>query len=83
MLPPMGFGFLSFYITTVCVIVEHASSYRGLLQSKVYLRDYEVREHIPHTWASSHDNLFQSNFSSKSSCEAILGKTPDWSNIMT
>ena len=27
-------------------------------------RDYEVREHIPHTWASHHDNLFQSNFSS-------------------
>ena len=45
--------------------------------------DYEVREHIPHTWASSHDNLFQSNFSSKSSCEAILGKTPDWSIVMT
>ena len=27
-------------------------------------RDYEVREHIPHTWASSQHNLFQSNFSS-------------------
>ena len=26
-------------------------------------RDHEVREHIPHTWASSNDNLFQSNFS--------------------
>ena len=26
-------------------------------------REHEVREHIPHTWASSNDNLFQSNFS--------------------
>ena len=26
-------------------------------------RDHEVREHIPHTWASSNDILFQSNFS--------------------
>ena len=28
----MGFVFLSFYITTVCVMVEHASSYQGLFQ---------------------------------------------------
>ena len=35
-------------------------------------------EHIPHTWATSNDNLFQSNFSARSNCEAILGKTPDW-----
>ena len=41
-------------------------------------RDHDLREHIPHTWASSNDNLFQSNFSAWSSCEAILGKTPDW-----
>ena len=41
-------------------------------------RDHDLREHIPHTWASSHDNLFQSNLSTWSSCEAILGKTPDW-----
>ena len=41
-------------------------------------RDHEVREHIPHTWASSNDYLFQSNFSSWSNCEAILGKTPNW-----
>ena len=41
-------------------------------------RDHDLREHIPHTWASSDDNLFQSNFSAWSNCEAILGKTPDW-----
>ena len=41
-------------------------------------RDYDLRESIPHTWASSHDNLFQSNFSAWSSREAILGTTPDW-----
>ena len=41
-------------------------------------RDHDLREHIPHTWASSHDNLFQSNFSAWSSDEAILGTTPDW-----
>ena len=37
-----------------------------------------LREHIPHTWASSNDNLFQSNFSVWSNCEAILRKAPDW-----
>ena len=37
--------------------------FHGSSQS-VRPRDYEVREHIPHTWASSHNNLFQSNFSS-------------------
>ena len=41
-------------------------------------RDHDLREYIPHTWASSHDNLFQSNFSAWSSREAILGTTPDW-----
>ena len=41
-------------------------------------RDYDLREPIPHTWASSHDNLFQSTFSAWSSREAILGTTPDW-----
>ena len=41
-------------------------------------RDYDLREHIPHTWASSNDNLFQSNFSAWSNCEAILRKAPDW-----
>ena len=38
-------------------------------------RDYDLREHIPHTWASSNDNLFQSNFSAWSYCAAILKKT--------
>ena len=37
-----------------------------------------VREPIPHTWAPSNDNLFQSNLSAWSNCEAILGKTHDW-----
>ena len=46
-------------------------------------RDHDLREHIPHTWASSNDNLFQSNFSAWSDCEAILGKTPDWAISMT
>ena len=32
----------------------------------------------PLIWVSSNDNLFQSNFSAWSNCEAILGKTPDW-----
>ena len=32
MLPAMGFAFLSFYITTICIMVKHASSYRGLSQ---------------------------------------------------
>ena len=41
-------------------------------------RDHEVREHITHTWASSDDNLFQSNFRAWSSCKAILGKAPNW-----
>ena len=40
-------------------------------------RDHDLREHIPHTWASSHDNLFQSNFSAWSSREAILGTISD------
>ena len=46
-------------------------------------RDHEVREHILHTWASSNDNPFQSNFSTQSNCEAILGKAPDWLVVMT
>ena len=46
-------------------------------------RDYEVREHIPHTWVSSNDSFFQSNFSAWSFCAAILRKTPDWSVVMT
>ena len=46
-------------------------------------RDYEVREHIPHTWVSSNDSFFQSNFSAWSYCAAILRKTPDWSVVMT
>ena len=29
----------------------------------VIARDHDLREHIPHTWASFNDNLFQSNFS--------------------
>ena len=41
-------------------------------------RDHDLREPIPHTWASSNDNLFQSNFSAWSGREAILGTTPDW-----
>jgi len=41
-------------------------------------RDHDLREHIPHTRASSNDNLFQSNFSAWSNCEAILVKTPSW-----
>ena len=41
-------------------------------------RDHDLREPIPHTWASSNDNLFQSNFSALSNREAILGTTPDW-----
>ena len=41
-------------------------------------RDHDLREPIPHTWVSSNDNLFQSNFSARSSREAILGTTPDW-----
>ena len=41
-------------------------------------RDHDLREPIPHTWASSNDNLFQSNFSTWSSREAILGTTSDW-----
>ena len=41
-------------------------------------RDHDLREPIPHTWVSSNDNLFQSNFSAWSSREAILGTTPDW-----
>ena len=44
----------------------------------VLTRDHDLWEHIPHTWASSHDNLFQSNFSAWSSRKAILGTTPDW-----
>ena len=35
-------------------------------------RAQETMGNISLTWASSNDNLFQSN------CEAILGKTPDW-----
>ena len=50
----------------------------GNLIDKIYTRDYDLREHIPHTWASSNDNLFQSNFSAWSNCEAILRKAPDW-----
>ena len=46
-------------------------------------RDYEVREHIPHTWVSSNDSFSQSNFSAWSHCAAILRKTPDWSVVMT
>ena len=57
-------------------------TYRGvvlrLFQTCILSRDHDLREHIPHTWASSHDNLFQSNFSAWSSREAILGTTPDW-----
>ena len=45
---------------------------------RVLPRDYDLREPIPHTWASSHDNLFQSNFSAWASREAILGTPPDW-----
>jgi len=46
-------------------------------------RDHDLREHIPHTWASSNDNHFQSNFSARLNCEAILVKTPDWAVQMT
>ena len=45
-------------------------------------RDHDVREHIPHTWASSNDSLFQSNFSVWSNCEATLGKTPNWAKTL-
>ena len=41
-------------------------------------RDHDLGECIPKTFASSNDNLFQSNFSAWSNCEAILRKTPDW-----
>ena len=28
------------------------------LEDYTYPRDYEVREHIPHTWVSSNDSFF-------------------------
>ena len=55
----------------------------GCFRFLVKSRDYEVREHIPHTWVSSNDSFFQSNFSAWSYCAAILRKTPDWSVVMT
>ena len=50
MLPPMGFVFLSFYITTVCVMVEHASFYVawGLSPSLVGLAQKTIsRTRVP------------------------------------
>ena len=60
------------------VKVENARSSQLMSLTKGMSRDHEIREHIPHTWASSNDNRFQSNFSAWSNCEAILGKTPNW-----
>ena len=54
------------------------SSALFIFRSSFKTRDYDLREPIPHTWASSHDNLFQSNFSAWASREAILGTPPDW-----
>ena len=63
-------------IKVMHLINLHFWSY--LLRSGIATRDHDLREHIPHTWISSNDNRFQSNFSAGLNCYAILGKTPDW-----
>ena len=44
----------------------------------MHSRENDLREHIPHTRASSSGNLFQFNRSEWSNCEAILERTFDW-----
>ena len=51
--------------------------------ASVPAREDEVREQIPHTWASSNDNFLKSNFSAWFSYGAIFGEAPDWPVVMT
>ena len=45
-------------------------------------RKNDLRERIPHTWPSSHENYFQSIFGSVSYCVVILRTPPYWSVIV-
>ena len=45
-------------------------------------REHEPREQIPHTWASSNDSFFKSNFSARSCRAVILRKVADWSALI-
>ena len=62
------------------IVGELATLFETLVGVQLLEGDKRAQEtmiNISLTWASSNDNLFQSNFSAWSNCEAILGKTPD------
>ena len=46
------------------------------------LREHELREQIPHTWAPSNDGFLKSNFSARSCRAVILRKVSDWSALI-
>ena len=71
-------GRKSSYITSSgAPVTDCWSGWLGLLESI----DHGLREHIPHTWASSNDNVFQYNFSACSNCEASFRKDTWLANL--
>ena len=53
--------------------------YEVSVNKHVWARENELRERIPHTWPSSHENYFQSILGSVSYCVVILRAPPYWS----
>ena len=54
-------------------------SQQAFLMTSWLTRENDLRERIPHTWPSSHENYFQSILGSVSYCVVILRTPPYWS----